>query len=227
MRLNIVLILIGLLGGLLLPGRANADIEYWQGFTTLMPLQEESWGKLSFQSFTVAQMAPRFDGIGILRFSNGPVWRPTRFFQLGAYADLIYIEAPAGNPTQEYRLNLEPLFLGNVGEHLRWINRSRVEYRMFPDRHSWRLRNKLRFDLIRTELPFVPFIDNEIFVSPFDKGFDQNRSRIGAQWQLPGSGQSLELAYQWRWRKNAQEVWDSDHILMLFYFFNPPFQEAS
>ena len=66
-----------------------------------------------------------------------------------------------------------------------------------------------------------------VFVSPLDKGFDQNRSRIGAQWQLPWSGQSVELAYQWRWRKNAQEVWDSDHILMLFYFFNPPFQEAS
>lgn len=227
MHLRLFLIVLSLFISHTFPRKALADTEYWQGFSTLMPLQEETWGKLSLQSFTVAQMAPRFDGIGILRFSNGPVWRPSSFFQLGAYADLIYIEAPAGHPTQEYRFNLEPTFIGRWGEHLQWINRSRVEYRVFPDHETWRLRNKVRLNFVQTELPFVPFLDNEVFVSPLDKGFDQNRSRIGAQWQLPWSGQSVELAYQWRWRKNAQEVWDSDHILMLFYFFNPPFQEAS
>jgi hypothetical protein len=211
----------------LLPhARAKADIEYWQGFNAIMPLTEYEHTKLQLQSFTVAQLAPRFDGIGLLRFSNGPLWILNPNFQLGAYADLIYIEAPADNPTQEYRFNLEPTFKGFWGEHFQWINRSRLEYRIFPERDSWRLRNKMRVNYKETLLGFTPFVDNEFFVSPRDTGFDQNRSRIGIQWPV-AQGQSLELAYQWRWRKNRQELWDSDHILMLFYFFNPTPMEAS
>lgn len=203
---------------LLMPAyTAKADIEYWQGFSTVFPLAEDKNSKLNFQSFTVAQLAPRFDGIGVLRFSNGPIWVLNPNFQLGAYADIIYIEIPAGHPTQEYRFNLEPTFKGEWGEHFQWINRSRLEYQVFPDKDNWRLRNKMRINLKQTDLGFTPFIDNEIFVSPRDKGFDQNRSRIGMQWPV-AQGQSVELAYQWRWRKNTQEVWDSDHILMLFYF---------
>jgi len=112
------------------------------------------------------------------------------------------------------------------GEHFQWINRSRVEYRLFPEKDSWRLRNKMRINLQQTDLGFTPFIDNELFISPFETGFDQNRSRLGVQWPL-AQGQSLELAYQWRWRKNTQDVWDNDHILTLFFFFNPKLMEAS
>lgn len=212
---------------LLLPAyAAKADIEYWQGFSAVLPLAEYEKHQFKFQSFTVAQLAPRFDGIGVLRFSNGPIWVFNPNFQLGAYADIIYIEVPAGQPTQEYRFNLEPTFKGSWGEHLRWINRSRLEYRLFPDKDSWRLRNKMRVNFKAADLGFTPFIDNEFFISPLDKGFDQNRSRVGVQWPVT-NGQSLELAYQWRLRKNMQEVWDSDHILMLFYFFNTNAVEAS
>ena len=205
---------------LLLPqARAKADIEYWQGFTTMLPLARYDNTNIQLQSFTVAQLAPRFDGIGVLRFSNGPIWMFNPNFQLGASTDLISIEIPAGHPTQEYRFNLEPTFKGHWGDHWHWINRSRLEYRLFPDKDSWRLRNKMRINFKATDFVFTPFADNELFISPRDKGFDQNRSRIGVQWPT-AHGQSVELAYQWRWRKNAQEVWDSDHILMLFYFFN-------
>lgn len=205
----------------------KADTEYWQAVNVNIPIAQEDWGTLKLNSFTVAQLAPRFEGIGVLRFSNGPLWIPNDFFQLGAYGDIIYIEAPAGNPTQEYRFNLEPTFKGLWGKHWKWVNRSRLEYRLFPDQDSWRFRNKMRLNLIQTDLGFVPFVDNEFFVSPFDKGFDQNRSRLGLQWKLPSAGQSVEIAYQWRWRKNAKDVWDNDHILMLFYFFNPNFAEVS
>lgn len=208
------------------PYAAKAELEYWQGFSTQLPLVNESNLKLRFQSFTVAQLAPRFGGIGVLRFSNGPLWVLNPSFQLGAYADIIYLELPAGHPTQEYRFNLEPTFKGAWGEHFQWANRTRLEYRLFPDQDSWRLRNKMRLNFKSAELGFTPFVDNEFFISPTELGFDQNRSRLGVVWPV-SQGQSLELAYQWRWRKNKQELWDSDHILMLVYFFNPNAMEAS
>lgn len=227
MNINLQLRSILLYTLLLMPTyTAKAELEYWQGFSAVLPLAAYENSQLKLQSFTVAQLAPRFNGIGILRFSNGPLWVLNSHFQLGAYADIIYIEALAGTPTQEYRFNLEPTVKGTWGEHFQWINRSRLEYRIFPDRDNWRLRNKMRINLKQTPLGFTPFIDNEFFISPFDKGFDQNRSRIGTQWPI-ANGQSLELAYQWRLRKNMQEVWDSDHILMLFYFFNTNAVEAT
>jgi hypothetical protein len=199
---------------------AQADIEYWQAVDTLITLpqnRQDVWSPDAFRSFTVAQLAPRFEGIGVLRFSNGPVWKLHPNFQLGLYGDIIYIELPAGNPTQEYRFNLEPLFKGKWGETIAWGNRSRLEYRVFPDQAQWRFRNQSRINFELGDIK--PFIANEVFFAPHN-GFNHNRSRVGLAFKM-GEKQRLELAYMARWRKGPDEIWRLDHIATLFIFFTP------
>ena len=189
----------------------DGDVRAWAIFAHCFTCSKKSLAASRVARGLAAQ------GIGVLRFSNGPVWKLHPNFQLGAYGDIIYIELPAGNPTQEYRLNLEPLFKGKWGEHLSWGNRSRIEYRIFPEQAQWRFRNQSRVNFDLGDIQ--PFLANEVFFAPHN-GFNHNRARAGLAFKM-GNKQRLELAYMARWRKSPDENWSLDHIATLFIFFTP------
>ncbi|PKL77125.1 MAG: hypothetical protein CVV27_06735 [Candidatus Melainabacteria bacterium HGW-Melainabacteria-1] len=218
-RLLWTLILVPL--GLLVALPASAEAEYWQAVDVQIPLDNPSQTWLypdAFRAFTIAQLAPRFEGLGVLRFSVGPVWQLTPGLSLGIFGDVLALQAPAGNPTQEFRLNLEPLAKGRMGDDFGWVERVRLEYRHLPAFQSWRVRNLARINWFWSE-DWLAFVSDEVFFE-FPGGFNQNRAMIGIGQQV-APGTRLELAYQARSRKGANEHWDLDHILVLFLFFAP------
>ncbi|PIQ28181.1 hypothetical protein COW36_04915 [bacterium (Candidatus Blackallbacteria) CG17_big_fil_post_rev_8_21_14_2_50_48_46] len=201
---------------------ANADTELWNAVDVRIPLQKENiWLPSRFDTFTVSQLAPRFDGgLGILRFSLGPQWDFTPGFSLGLLGDIIYVGIPGGKSTQEYRFNIEPVFRGKFMPELKWIDRTRIEYRYFPTRSNWRVRNLLRLNWTGFSEAWIPYLANEVFIE-YPQGFNQNRSILGVRHVFDRSLQ-MDMGYMQRWRKGNDNTWTADHILMLFLFFAPP-----
>lgn len=213
------LLQLALLAGMGLP--VQAEPEAWQAVDVQIPLRDPGDQLLlpdALRVFTIAQEAPRFDGLGLLRFSAGPLWQLNQGLSLGLFGDLIALPAPAGKPTQELRLNFEPLWKGRLNEHIGWIERPRLEYRHLPAQQSLRMRNLLRLNWLWSK-DSLAFISDEVFVE-FPGGFNQNRAMIGLGYEIAPNTQ-LELAYLVRARKGAQDRWELDHILTLFLFFAP------
>ncbi len=204
---------------------ALADVESWQAVDVRIPIQnnDQIWIPRRLNVFTIAQLAPRFEsGLGILRYSVGPQWEFNPHFSLGLLGDIIYVGVPGGKNTQEYRLNIEPVFRGRFLPELSWIDRTRLEYRSFPDRSNWRVRNLLRLNWSGWSQEWIPYLANEVFLE-YPQGFNQNRSFLGVRHVMDRANQ-LDIGYMWRSRKSATGNWEHDHILMLFLFFAPPDQ---
>jgi hypothetical protein len=202
---------------------AMADPEYWQAANVRIPMhkQESIWAPSSLNIFTVAQLSPRFDGgLGILRFSVGPQWDLTPNFSLGLLGDIIHVGVPNGKSTQEYRFNIEPVFRGKFLPELSWLDRSRIEYRQFPNRSNWRVRSLIRVNWSGFSKEWVPYLANEVFLE-YPQGFNQNRSILGVRHAFRSDLQ-MDLGYMLRWRMASDSTWSADHILMLFLFFAPP-----
>lgn len=203
--------------GLLTPG-AVADVEAWQAVDVTLPLTRTSaLMPEALKAFTIAQEAPRFEGLGVLRFSVGPRWRLNPQLSLGLYGDLIALQAPAGHPTQELRLNLEPTYTGRWSDQLGWIERVRAEYRQLPTAQSLRLRNLLRLNWW-IDPDHLAFVSDEVFYE-FPGGLNQNRLMLGLGHPLTAQTR-LEFGYLARWRATGSGG-EWDHVLTLFVFFAP------
>lgn len=201
-----------------------ADIESWTAVDVRIPVQRaktDIWIPSRLNVFTISQLAPRFEGgLGILRHSLGPQWDFNPNFSFSLLGDIIYLGVPGGKNTQEYRLNLEPVLRGNFLPELSWLERTRLEYRVFPDRAHWRLRSLLRLNWMGVSPDWIPYTTHEIFLE-YPQGLNQSRHILGFRHRLDQANQ-LDIGYMWRWRKGSHGSWDQDHILVLFLFFVPP-----
>jgi hypothetical protein len=197
---------------------AQADVEYWQAFDTRIPLSDHhDLLPDQLHVFTIAQLATRYPGLGLLRFGVGPIWDINDVLTLRLSADLFQLYVPKVGYTPEYRIDIEPTLRGNWGA-LGWSDRNRLELRMRADNTTWRYRNQLRLVWNGWEGPVRPYAFNEAFLET-GAGFNQNRTVLGASF-LMGSGTRLDVGYMWRWRREGG-TWFNDHILMLFMFFAP------
>lgn len=223
-RVWLLVLVAGLLG--FQAGPARADLESWDAVDLRIPLAHETpLSPARLNVFSVAQLAPRFDGgLGIMRFSVGPQWDLSPQFSFGLLGDVVYVGVPGGKSTQEYRLNFEPVVRGRFLPELAWVDRTRIEYRYFPNRSNWRARNLFRLNWSGLSDEWVPYLANEVFVE-YPQGFNQNRSMLGVRHVFDSSLQ-MDIGYMLRWRKASDETWSADHILMLFLFFAPPDQAA-
>ena len=150
----------------------------------------------------------------------GPQWDLTPQFSFSVLGDTIYIGGSGGKHNQEYRLNFEPIFRGKLFPELSWLDRTRIEYRWFPDHSNWRARNLLRLNWNGLSQDWIPYTAHEIFVE-YPQGFNQSRHIVGVRHVLDRANQ-IDIGYMWRWRKDNSGNWENDHILMLFLFFAPP-----
>jgi len=200
----------------------QAEPESWQALDVRIPIAENPsvWVPQRVNAFAISQLAPRFDGgLGVLRFSVGPQWDLAPQFSLAVLGDVIYLGHPSGQSTQEYRFNLEPTWRGKFSPELSWLDRTRLEYRQFPGRGHWRARNLFRLNWQGLSPDWIPYLANEIFLE-YPQGFNQNRAFVGVR-HVFNSSQQVDLGYMWRARLGAHQLWEHDHILMLFFFFSP------
>lgn len=203
---------------------AQAEPELWHAVDLRVPLiarnTDPSWAPRRLNVFTVSQLAPRFDGgLGVLRFSIGPQWDLTPNWSLGVLGDVIHLGKPGGGATQEYRLNIEPIWRGSFGADWRWVDRVRLEYRQFPARGNWRFRNLTRLNWQGFSEHWTPYLANEIFVE-YPQGFNQNRAFGGVRYTFDQHS-SMDFGLMWRARLGADQSWQHDAIAMLFFFFSP------
>lgn len=203
---------------------AWAEVESWNAVDVRIPLRSQHQTGLipsRLNIFTIAQLAPRFDaGLGVLRYSMGPQWDINAQFSLALLGDVVYLGGINGKNNQEYRLNLEPVLRGKLLPELSWLDRSRIEYRWFPEHSSWRARNLIRLNWTGLSAGWIPYTAHEVFIE-YPEGFTQSRHVLGIRHVIDQATQ-LDIGYMWRWRKLSNDSWDNDHVLMLFLFFAPP-----
>lgn len=200
---------------------AKAGPEYWQAFDFKIPFsktQRDIWRPDAFHIFTLAQVTPRQQGLGFIRFSSGPMWKFSKSFILAFHADLIGIKRNDSTFINETRFDIEPIFKGEWQDWLYWLNRNSMEYRLFPTFQRIRFRSLIRFNFKTDLYHWTPYVANEFFFELPERSLNQNRLISGISYHFSKT-QHLDLGYMFRLRKDLENDWSQDHILMLFYFY--------
>lgn len=207
------------------PTQSNSpQFESWQFVNTQLPLDNpEDWTRWllpdTFQSFTLARSGTRYQGPGVIRFSNGVLWDLGKHVNLGTLGEFVYLNKDGQTPLQEYRFVEELSFKGQWEKLLNWKNRSWIEFRIFPSKNTWRYRNMSRLNW-KLNPTWTPFVSEEFFYDP-NQGFNQNRFMVGVGYRFNPETR-LDLGYLALSRKESQEQWTLDHALTLFLYFTPP-----
>jgi hypothetical protein len=214
--------LLAALASLELAAPAFSEPEFWNWFEFRLPVLDRApWTEqpLLVRVISDLRFGPRYPGLGGSFLRVGPVWQLSDGSMLALHGTVIPQQSRPDVWSTEYRLELEPTFMGRVLDWT-WSDRHRLEYRVRPEGSHVRYRNLARLNLAPPGSPWIPYLWDEILVEGNADGFAQNRAEVGIGRTLGGPAR-LDVGLMWRARRSANSDWAHDAIVHTSWVFVP------
>lgn len=220
------LFLLTLLWPLSLPVQAR-DLhgEFWGSTEFQLNITEETSPLLAWHDvipdrlrvYSEAQFASDL-GLQQSLLRVGPVWVLWPWLNVATHLASVSAAGTDKQFIQELRCEFEPSLSGELLPDLRWNNRHRLEYRIRPDKQSWRYSTRLGLNYRIAKSNWTAFVSDELHFELSGSGLNQNRLLLGLSYQLTPSTQ---LSLSWINRLLPLETsWNAENGVFLSLYYS-------